>query len=237
MPDVRPTPRALVLKTAARLRARGPGEVAALWARRIRENVGSDDELVVFHRAAAERARPAPPEATRFVELFPDDGRRYARDIGTESPSTFAGRLSATTTCWAVEGGDRRLLHTTWMTRTAAWTREIRRYVWPPAGDVYVYESYTAPAARGRGIYPYALGRICAEVATSGIGRVWVAVEADNPASIRAVTKAGFTETGRLAYRRRWGRLTLEPLDLPDGLLWSNLPAPLGGGGATRRDS
>jgi hypothetical protein len=143
----------------------------------------------------------------------PRDALAYARDIGTESPRTFRGRLSDATRCWLVVEGS-HLVHASWVTSEAAWTRELRRWVRPPEHDVYIYESFTTAAARGRGAYPRALAGIASWAAGAGIGRLWVAVEKDNAASLRAVTKAGFVAAYEVGYRRRWGRLTL---DLPAG--------------------
>lgn len=138
----------------------------------------------------------------------PGDGVAYARWIGTESPSSFGGRLSSTTHCFLVEAGT-DLLHASWVTTSAAWTRELRRYIVPPPGDAYVYESYTHPAARGRGVYPFALAEVCCWAQRSAIGRVWVAVERDNLASQKAIRKAGFGEVFRVGYRRLLGRVSV----------------------------
>lgn len=143
----------------------------------------------------------------------PGDALAYARDIGTESPRTFRARLSDATRCWLVTEGS-RLIHASWVTSEAAWTRELRRWVSPPEHDVYIYESFTMAAARGRGAYPRALAGIASWATGADIGRLWVAVEKDNAASLRAVAKAGFGVSYEVGYRRRWGRLTI---DLPAG--------------------
>jgi hypothetical protein len=41
------------------------------------------------------------------------------------------------------------------------------------------------------------------------VGNVWVAVEAGNAPSLKAIRKAGFEESYTMRYSRRWGRLTL----------------------------
>lgn len=145
-----------------------------------------------------------------FREAGPEDGESYARDIGTESPATFRARLAPDVQCFVVEADD-RLVHSTWVTTTGAWTREIGSYLCPPDGDAYVYESFTRADARGRGIYPFALAGILEAMASLGIGRVWVGVESCNQASRRAIAKAGFEEGFRVAYRRSKGLLTIDP--------------------------
>ena len=139
----------------------------------------------------------------------PEDASIYERDIGTDSRSTFRGRLGAGTTCYLVMADD-RAVHATWCTTAGAWTREIEAVLSPPHGDAYVYESYTRPEVRGRGVYPYALRRIAADLSTRAVGQVWVAVEASNVPSLRAVAKAGFEPSFSIAYRRRWGRIEVD---------------------------
>ena len=156
-------------------------------------------------------ARPAAGDAPRVEGLdvrraVAADGPGYERWIGTDSARTFADRLSAKTRCYLVMA-DERIVHASWVTTAAAWTRELRAYLRPPPGDAYVYESVTRADARGMGAYPIALRYVCADLARDGIGDVWVAVEEDNPASTRAVTKAGFEPRFRISYRRRWGTL------------------------------
>ena len=143
-----------------------------------------------------------------FREATPADGVLYARDIGTDSASTFVRRLSDRTHCFITEDGS-AVLHASWVTTAGAWTRELRAYLVPPAEDAYVYESFTRADARGRGVYPFALANILGWAASTGIERVWVAVEEHNPPSLRAVTKAGFVEAFRLPFSRSFGRLTI----------------------------
>lgn len=191
-----------------RIRARGLGEVAQLARDRIRDTIASADTLLVFTRSAGGASHPKSPHGLNFRAATPADGAGYARDIGTDSTATFAARLSADMHCFLVLQGE-LIVHSSWVTTSAAWTREIRGYMRPPPGSAYVFESFTRPEVRGRGVYPFALSAICGWAADEGLERVWVAVEADNPASIRAVTKAGFQEAFRFSYRRRLGRLRI----------------------------
>ena len=141
-----------------------------------------------------------------FREANKGDAEAYARDIGTDSVATFTARLSDDVRCFVVEENG-KLLHSSWLTTTAAWAREIARFLTPPAGDAYVYESFTRADARGRGIYPLALAGMLSAMADEGIRRLWVGVEASNLASRRAMEKANFTEGFKVEFGRRLGRL------------------------------
>jgi hypothetical protein len=202
--DSRPNPSQVALKVLARARARGLGEVLATGRGRLREFISSSDELIILARSAT--GAPLDRDDLEFVEATPEDGARYARDIGTDSASTFASRLTDTTHCFLVidEG---RVLHATWATTRSAWTRELGGYLVVPEGDCYVYESFTRADARGRGAYPFGLKGISAWAAGRGLKHLWVGVEAGNAASLRAVGKAGFEPRLTISFRRNVGRL------------------------------
>lgn len=199
------------------MRARGPAELAGVVRDRVREWIKSDDELIMLAREAGAHTpsfRHDPGLA--FRAATPADADLYAREIGTDSAATFRRRLTATTECFLVHGGN-ELLHASWVTAGAAWTREIDAYIVPPEGDAYVYESFTRPQARGRGVYPFALRGICEWARDRALARVWVAVEAGNAPSLKAIRKAGFEPAYDMRYARRLGRLSLV-VEKPSGL-------------------
>jgi RimJ/RimL family protein N-acetyltransferase len=222
------------------MRARGVGEVMALAGARLREAIASHETLIVLARPTRRRDDDGVEgRELNLRRLTAADASLYARTIGTDSESTFRARLSATSRCFAVELQG-RLVHASWVTTGCAWTREIRSFICVADGDSYVYESFTDPGARGRGVYPFALVEICRELSGEGLGRLWVAVEKGNSASERAVSKAGFEEVFEIHYRRRLGRLRV---DLPDGVKTDTTTGPgskkrriwLSGVGATKQ--
>ena len=227
MPDVRPSLKDLVLKTGARLKARGPRELYELATARAHEAIASTDQLVILVRECAEENLEASTLVVRRAS--PADAGAYAGMIGTDAAATFVPRLSNDTGCYVVIEGS-ALVHATWCTRSAAWTREIHAYLAPPPGDAYVYESFTRPEARGRGVYPLALRAIASDLYRQGVARVWVGVEAGNKASLRAVTKAGFTPVASIRFARRLGRIRVEPegLDGPGSLRITAHPVTTG---------
>jgi ribosomal protein S18 acetylase RimI-like enzyme len=194
--------------TLTRARSRGAAEVASLAAARAAETIFDRDKLVLLVREAG--GDPPDKQGLELGWATAADGPRYARDIGSDSAETFTRRLRDDTGCFLVADAG-RIVHATWATTEAAWTRELRRYIAPPEGDAYVYESYTTAGARGRGLYPLALRFIAAELAARGTRDVWVAVENRNLASLRAVSKASFEAVAEIAYRRLLGRVTVQP--------------------------
>ena len=197
-----------ISRTVNRARNRGLSETASTIRSAARAWLGSESHLKLLVTPAGGEA--ASRGDLLFRKLTNPDAALYARDIGTDSASTFEKRLTAWTHCYAVVEQD-RLLHASWVTTSRAWTNEIRGYICPPVGDAYVYESFTRAETRGRGIYPFALSSIRAALAKEGLGRVWVGVEATNAPSIRAITKAGFEEAFEFGFSRRFGRVRVAP--------------------------
>lgn len=207
MSESRPGPAEWWSKIRARAKTRGVAEAAGSLQDQLRAAIGSEGVLEFLVRDTAQDTPPDRDELA-FREAGFGDADRYARQIGTDSPATFRARLTDTTSCYLVLQTE-HIVHASWVTTAAAWTGEIRRLVGPPPGGAYVYESFTDPARRGRGIYPYALNCICAELATEGIGEAWIGVEATNVSSVRAITKAGFEPAFSVPFRKRFTTVTL----------------------------
>jgi RimJ/RimL family protein N-acetyltransferase len=210
MPDTRPGIRALASKTRARIRSRGTREVVDTWLTMLKQLHSPEQKLILFYRNLNERddSPPAAPSGAVFKEATDIDADLYARDVGTDSAKTFRSRLSDRTHSFVVVEND-TILHASWVTSASAWTRELQRYFCPPGGEAYIYESYTRPETRGRGIYPFALHSICTWLSKRGFARVWVGVEGDNQSSRRAISKAGFSPGFEIRYQRRLGRVSV----------------------------
>ena len=222
MSEARPGFFGSLLKLPARIRARGLREVAMLGLQRLRESIRSDDRLIFFVRSSGGTTPSPKSEGLSLQRAESSDAASYARDIGTDSAATFASRLTDGTRCYLVFE-NAKILHATWVTTSASWVREIGRYFRPPPGEAYVYESFTREDARGKGVYPFALHGISADLALEGVRRVWVAVEDHNAPSLRAVAKGGFEEAFDLSLKRRWGRLTLSEPTGPQAATGSDL--------------
>ena len=209
MPLRKSSARPAIAKLFTRMKTRGPKELAGLAGHRLLEFLHSEDRLIFF---ALPIASPMPqhrsPANSVFRRATAEDATAYARDIGTDSKESFEKRLSNDTRCYLVVM-DGLIVHATWVTTSQAWTREVRRYFKPPLGEAYIYESFTRAEARGQGAYPFALGAIAEDLATEGIRRMWVGVEAGNTPSMKAVRKAGFETGFEITYKRRLGRLVV----------------------------
>ena len=204
----------VILKLITRARTRGLREVLATGLGRVWEFISSSDQLIILARPAVGELHER--DDLEFVVATAQDGPRYARDIGTDSASIFASRLTDTTRCFLVTDGS-KVLHATWVTTRSAWTRELGGYLVVPDDDCYVYESFTRADARGLGIYPFGLMGICAWAGELGLKRVWVGVESGNAASLKAVAKVGFEPQLTISFRRNVGRLEVTGGQCPPG--------------------
>lgn len=194
----------VVLKTGSRIRHRGPKEVAELGWGRLREQISSGETLHFFVRPAGGVPCPVIP-GWALRQASAADATGYVRRVGTESASTFRRRLEGARCYLVLEKGD--IMHSSWVATGPTWTRELRLWVRPPSGDAYIYESFTHPEARGRGIYPFALANILLTLEDEGARRAWIAADSGNAPSLRSISKAGFEPAFDVVYRRRWGRV------------------------------
>jgi ribosomal protein S18 acetylase RimI-like enzyme len=92
---------------------------------------------------------------------------------------------------------------------------EAERLFLVPSGDAYIYESFTRPEMRGRGVYPAVLATLSERLGARGIARLWIAAETTNAPSLRAIEKAGFSEAFRIEVVRRLGRVEVR---MPSGV-------------------
>ncbi|MDP9222950.1 MAG: GNAT family N-acetyltransferase [Actinomycetota bacterium] len=145
-------------------------------------------------------------EGIEVREATADDAAAYERDIGSDPAPAFRLRLSRPgSTCWLALM-DTMIVHASWVETEAAWMGEVARYFVVPPGDAYIYESFTRPEVRGRGLYPTVLRTIAAALGSRGTRRLWIAAEETNRPSLRAIEKAGFAPAFGITMSRRWGR-------------------------------
>jgi GNAT superfamily N-acetyltransferase len=100
-------------------------------------------------------------------------------------------RLAAGEACALVRSGDAVVAYC-WSTTSPAPVEEIRRHVVPAGDEVYLYDAYTAPAWRGRRLFPAMLTVLLASARARGRRRALIFALAANRASTRAIEHAGF---------------------------------------------
>lgn len=180
---------------------------------------------MVLQRSTGGPAIGLPGITIREIET--GESAVYERDVANEPSATVDKRLqSPTSTCWiADEGG--RFVHASWVETRAAWVGEADRFFVVPDGDAYIYESFTRPEMRGRGVYPAVLTAASVELAHRGIKRLWIAAETTNQPSLRAIEKAGFSRRFEVKVQRRWGRSQVRVPPGAEPRLSERPPGPL----------
>jgi len=93
-------------------------------------------------------------------------------------------------------------VHTSWVTRVGAPLGEVHQWLELDANEAYIYDCYTDGNYRGKRIFPAVLSSILQTLFADGVARVWIAAEAQNHSSARAILTAGFGEAGRIEYRK-----------------------------------
>lgn len=85
---------------------------------------------------------------------------------------------------------------TAWISTGPEWVSELPGWFVASRADVYIWDCFTQPPARGQGLYAALLGRIADWAAAQGAANLWLGIEWQNWQSIRGVTSAGFRPVG-----------------------------------------
>jgi len=100
---------------------------------------------------------------------------------------------------------------------------EVGQRLMLPPGTAVLYDFYTDPAARGKGLYKTAMTQMLHDAAeTGGVKRMLIAVLAANRASRRAIEHVGFVYAFSLYRSVSFGRQRTSTSPLPEG--WTAVP-------------
>ena len=112
----------------------------------------------------------------------------------------------------AVARHDKEVAAYCWLAYTPIPVAEIDRVVVPAADEVYLYDAFTVPAWRGRGLFTLMLRHLLAYARSQGRRRALIFAEARNLPSCRAIERAGFeifqtvVRLDVLGFTRQWSR-------------------------------
>jgi RimJ/RimL family protein N-acetyltransferase len=129
-------------------------------------------------------------------------------------PETIRARLNRGERCYGFFV-DHELVNIAWTTRGAL----ILEPGWSidEAGSVGIYDCYTLPAHRGKGIYTDTLVRLLSGAQQEGARSAFIAVDPENRASIKGIERAGFTARYKLSRSRRFGKQWLRRSEVTAG--------------------
>jgi RimJ/RimL family protein N-acetyltransferase len=129
---------------------------------------------------------PLPPG----VELSVVDSPAGAGGAGPW-PGEAERRIREGQVCAAIRHG-REVIAYCWLTTEPEWVAEIGRLVVPAPDEVYLYDAFTSPAWRGRGLFQAMLMGLLEYSRAQGRRRALIFVLRRNLASRRAIERTGF---------------------------------------------
>jgi len=130
-------------------------------------------------------------------ELSSDEVLAYAAEVSSAGGSTGSPVLDGARCVVGVVGG--RQVYRFWYVRRAGDQIHGAPPGWRPRGDVlFLYDGYTEPAYRGRGIHTAAVEWLLTRERGAGVAHAVCVVHADNFMATRAVQRVGFRPLGRI---------------------------------------
>lgn len=176
----------------------------------------------LFAAPALAEGATALPEGYSFRELTTDDFDRGGLFRGRGRAEKFRLRLRDGHRCFGCTGASGRPVSYIWYSGAGLlvpWALGLQ--LRPGPDEAYIWDCRTAPAERGRGLYPAALREARRLAWTEGARQLYIDCEPDNLASIKGIERAGFTAIRQIsAYRLGGLRLIW-----PSGVLPCLMPA------------
>jgi RimJ/RimL family protein N-acetyltransferase len=118
---------------------------------------------------------------------------------------------------------DGKLAHSGWLIPRQHESRmsEVGQTLHLPPNSAVLYDFYTQPGFRGRGLYRATINHMLADLSRDPtLEFVYISVLADNLASRKVIERLGFTYQGSFYQQRRFGRITRSSdtvFTLPEG--------------------
>ena len=152
----------------------------------------------------------------RFKTIEPEDVEAMIREAPRLRPAEVRARLSDSMGYVFYEGD--RLggwLWTTSSPRPREGVAPLLYEVRPAPGNIYIYDAYVMPVARGHGGIHLLYAHAFDELRRRGYQGVFFTVESGNFNMQRLGERVGFRRVGSLRYKRRlwWSRLDLGDLE------------------------
>jgi len=131
------------------------------------------------------------------------------RETQSWDPVELERRRRLGDSCFKVMAGN-RCIHYSWATERRRVVAEIGYRA--DLGDqmMWIYDCYTAPSHRGNAIFPRVIEHIMDDAKKRDVRSVWIDVDEDNQASLRAVRKAGFAPAALLSRTIALSSITVE---------------------------
>jgi GNAT superfamily N-acetyltransferase len=148
--------------------------------------------LLLLSRPLTEPVRPARAALPLAMDwLAPADKAEYMAFRSLRDASSLDERCERRHRCLLAHV-DGRLVGAMWAATERAWIQSLRYELPLAPGDVYLFDAYTDPAFRGRGIAPVLSLELLRRCYKEGCRRALRVTLPENAAALRAHAKAGF---------------------------------------------
>ena len=156
----------------------------------------------VYRRLELVELSLEPPPALRETPIALEYG--FLSETDDENARA---RLERGDRCF-VARADGAVASSRWIAEGRAFVEYLDTWLDLEPGEVYLSETFTAPALRGRGVSGAAGTRLAHALADEGCRRILAGVLRENHAGKRAYEKAGYEPVGRIGYvgLGRWRR-------------------------------
>ncbi|MBL0169908.1 MAG: GNAT family N-acetyltransferase [Gemmatimonadaceae bacterium] len=148
----------------------------------------------------------APDEHCRWLRT--DEVGAYARFHPALSEDEVKRRRQAGHRCWVYADDDGRIVHGFWFAAQGAWLEYLQMELRLEPGQVYLYQSWTAPEHRGRGLAPTTARALKHVLKAEGIARTVACVQPDRAVVYSTHARSGATPTAYIGWFRigpwRW---------------------------------
>ena len=198
-----------------------PRSVLPIFWKAVKSRLWYERELRVYRYPLDET--PALPLPTIFRRDCLDDLQYYERSSKEQQPPHIYRAQAVERTAQGFHlytfVDDGRLLHYAWLIerQTRGEDGWVDQVYFPPPETAVLFDHFTHPLARGRGLYFQALCRLLHDARKiEGARQAYVTVFASNGASRHVIEKAGFQYEGSLCKTRRlwWSkRYAVSPTD------------------------
>ena len=163
----------------------------------------------IYRRALLARCdlalAPTPPDG-RCRWLDPADAAAYARFHPELAETEIRRRLAEGHRCWVLTS-DGRFAHGLWIA-PRAWIGYLNLEMPLAPNEIYLYQTYTTPALRGRRFATAALRAVAHELRHEGWRRIILCIQPDRSIAYPPLYRAGFQPFGYLGWFRlgpfRW---------------------------------
>lgn len=174
------------------------GGLNHLWFKILGETVYRRAELMERSLVEPRRA-PTVAVTVEIAQLGEDEIDDYMKLRPDVDPAAVRARLTAGQRCF-VARHDGHIIHASWSATGQAWIDYLEREIQLAPDEVYVYETYSAPAFRGRNVGTLRSACDTQFFRDAGYRRALAVVMPENASGMYWLKKCGYRRIGVVGY-------------------------------------